>query len=162
MAAFKSTLEVVKDADLLLHMVDSSHELAREQTEAVYQVLQELGVTDKPILTVYNKVDRLSQHEGLRRRLEQEDNALCISARTGEGVPELLETLARLLGQDRVEADLCIPTGKAGWPPGSTRKPGAFGRIRGNRHPDPGQNGQGPGRQTGALHPAVKKYKSIE
>jgi len=112
-AAFKSTLEVVKDADLLLHVVDSSHELAREQTEAVYQVLQELGVTDKPILTVYNKVDRLSQHEGLRRRLEQEDNALCISARTGEGVPELLETLARILGQDRVEADLCIPYGES-------------------------------------------------
>ena len=112
-AAFKSTLEVVKDADLLLHVIDCSHELYREQSEAVYQVLQELEVTEKPILTVYNKVDRLTQHEGLRHRLEQEEDALCLSARTGEGVPELLETLARLLGQDRVELELSIPYGES-------------------------------------------------
>ena len=48
-AAFKSTLEVVKDADLLVHVIDSSHELYQEQADAVYQVLRELEVTDKPI-----------------------------------------------------------------------------------------------------------------
>lgn len=112
-AAFKSTLEVVKDADLLVHVIDSSHELYQEQADAVYQVLRELEVTDKPILTVYNKVDRLRQHEGLRRRLEQTDDSLCVSAKTGEGIPELLETLARLLGQDMTEAVLSIPYGES-------------------------------------------------
>lgn len=112
-AAFKSTLEVVKDADLLVHVIDSSHELYQEQADAVYQVLRELEVTDKPILTVYNKVDRLRQHEGLRRRLEQTEDSLCVSAKTGEGIPELLETLARLLGQDMTEVVLSIPYGES-------------------------------------------------
>ena len=109
-AAFKSTL---KDADLLVHVIDSSHELYQEQADAVYQVLRELEVTDKPILTVYNKVDRLRQHEGLRRRLEQTEDSLCVSAKTGEGIPELLETLARLLGQDMTEVVLSIPYGES-------------------------------------------------
>lgn len=112
-AAFKSTLEVVKDADLLVHVIDSSHELYQEQADAVYQVLRELEVTDKPILTVYNKVDRLRQHEGLRRRLEQTEDSLCVSAKTGEGIPELLETLVRLLGQDMTEVVLSIPYGES-------------------------------------------------
>ena len=112
-AAFKSTLEVVKDADLLVHVIDSSHELYQEQADAVYQVLRELEVTDKPILTVYNKVDRLRQHEGLRRRLEQTEDSLCVSAKTGEGIPELLETLARLLGKDMTEVVLSIPYGES-------------------------------------------------
>ena len=76
-------------------------------------VLRELEVTDKPILTVYNKVDRLRQHEGLRRRLEQTEDSLCVSAKTGEGIPELLETLARLLGQDMTEVVLSIPYGES-------------------------------------------------
>lgn len=108
-AAFKSTLEVVKDADLLVHVIDCSHELYKEQAEAVYQVLQELEVTDKPILTVYNKVDKLHQFEGLRHRLEQEEHTVCVSAKTGDGIPQLLQTMAGMLGQDMTEVTLCIP-----------------------------------------------------
>lgn len=108
-AAFKSTLEVVQDADLLLHVIDSSHELYQEQADAVYKVLQELEVTDTPILTVYNKVDKLSQHEGLKNRLSQGEDTVCVSARTGEGLPELLMALGKKLGADRVELQLLIP-----------------------------------------------------
>ena len=79
----------------------------------MYQVLRKLEVTDRPILTVYNKVDRLRQHEGLRHRLEQTEDSLCVSAKTGEGIPELLETLARLLGQDMTEAMFSIPYGES-------------------------------------------------
>ena len=111
-AAFKSTLEVVKDADLLLHVIDCSHEMANEQEEAVYQVLQELGVTDKPMLKVYNKIDKLEHQEGLVHRLSAQENTLCVSAKTGEGIPELLQAIAKALGKDVLELSLCIPYDK--------------------------------------------------
>ena len=73
-AAFRSTLEVVKGADLLLHVIDVSHELHEKQEEAVLSVLKELGVTDTPILTVYNKIDKLPDHEGLKSGFDREES----------------------------------------------------------------------------------------
>ena len=103
---------MVKDADLLLHVIDCSHEMANEQEEAVYQVLQELGVTDKPMLKVYNKIDKLEHQEGLVHRLSAQENTLCVSAKTGEGIPELLQAIAKALGKDVLELSLCIPYDK--------------------------------------------------
>ena len=60
-------------------------------------------------MTVYNKVDKLSQHEGLKARLSQGEDTVCVSARTGEGLPELLLLLNKKLGADRVELNLLIP-----------------------------------------------------
>lgn len=111
-AAFKSTLEVVKEADLLVHVIDGSHPLYQEQAEAVYQVLQELGVMDKPILTVYNKMDKIPQFEGLRHRLEQHENTVCLSAKTGDGLPKLLEEISRMLGRRMRDIRLMIPYDK--------------------------------------------------
>lgn len=58
-AAFRSTLEEVAEADLLLHVIDVSHELYQEQSDAVYKVLEQIGAQNKTILTVYNKIDKL-------------------------------------------------------------------------------------------------------
>ena len=59
-AAFKATLEELEDAQLLLHVVDVSHPHAREHMSAVYRVLEELGLEDRPALVVMNKIDRLA------------------------------------------------------------------------------------------------------
>jgi GTP-binding protein HflX len=106
-AAFKSTLEVVSDADLLLHVIDCSHEMYREQEQAVYEVLHELHVTDKPILTVYNKIDKLPEHAHLFA--QDRENRVAVSAKTGEGIPRLLKKISAMLGHNKIELPLLIP-----------------------------------------------------
>lgn len=88
-AAFRSTLEVVKGADLLLHVIDVSHELHEKQEEAVLSVLKELGVTDTPILTVYNKIDKLPDHEGLKSGLIERNPSPFLPALEKESPPLL-------------------------------------------------------------------------
>ncbi|HSI06399.1 MAG TPA: GTPase HflX, partial [Myxococcota bacterium] len=80
-AAFKATLEELEDAQLLLHVVDVSHPHAREHISAVYHVLEELGIEDRPALTVMNKIDRLAEANSLLRELEAE-GGVAVSART--------------------------------------------------------------------------------
>ena len=93
-AAFKATLEELEDAQLLLHVVDVSHPHAREHMSAVYRVLEELGLEDRPVLVVMNKIDRLAepQRAPARARLE---GGVAVSARTGEGLDTLLARIGR-------------------------------------------------------------------
>jgi GTP-binding protein HflX len=92
-ASFRSTLDEVVDADLLLHVVDASHAEFEAQVEATDGVLAELGIEGKPTLLVFNKIDALSE-PGLRDRLQAKDvEKALVSARTGEGLANLLETI---------------------------------------------------------------------
>ena len=98
-AAFRATLEEVADADLVLHIIDAAVSDRERRIGAVRRVLEEVGATDVPLIEVYNKCDQLTPDE--RRRLQDRDAAaLCISALTGEGVDELVETLASRLALD--------------------------------------------------------------
>lgn len=108
-AAFQSTLEEVIESDILLHVIDVSHELYQEQSKAVYQVLGEIGVKDKTIITVYNKVDKLPEADGLIHRLEQEENSICISAKSGFNTDKLLELISENLNLKAIEAYFIIP-----------------------------------------------------
>lgn len=108
-AAFQSTLEEVVEADVLLHVIDVSHELYKEQSNAVYQVLDELGAKDKTIITVYNKIDKLPEGSGLPDRLAKEENSVCISAKGGVNLDALLELIAENLKLKAVEASFLIP-----------------------------------------------------
>ena len=108
-AAFKSTLEEVCQADLLLHVIDVSHELYKEQTSAVYEVLKEIGAADKEVITVYNKVDNLPPESELLRRLSKEENAVCISAKQGQGLEELKQLIVDNLKLQSIEAELLFP-----------------------------------------------------
>ena len=90
-AAFRATLEEIAEADLLLHMVDISHPNAMNQAEAVQQTLDEIGASHVPIVTVLNKIDRLSNPEAARRTLEHFPQAVAISALTGTGIDDLLD-----------------------------------------------------------------------
>lgn len=108
-AAFQSTLEEVVEADVLLHVIDVSHELYKEQSAAVYHVLDQLGARDKTIITVYNKIDRLSEDSALTERLAQEENSVCISAKAGINLDKLLELIEENLKLKAVEETFLVP-----------------------------------------------------
>ena len=108
-AAFQSTLEEVVEADVLLHVIDVSHELYKEQSNAVYHVLEQIGAKDKTIITVYNKIDKLPEDSALPARLAQEENSVCISAKAGLNLDKLLEMIAENLKLKAVEEYFLIP-----------------------------------------------------
>ena len=97
--AFKSTLEEVRTADLLLHVVDASSDDRERRMDAVRQVLAEVGAQDVPVLLVLNKSDRLDPTDR-RRLLAQHPGAVVISALTGEGVDALTDAVAARLSLD--------------------------------------------------------------
>jgi GTP-binding protein HflX len=107
--AFKATLEEVVQADLLVHVVDSSHPQAEEQIEAVNAVLAEIGAEGKPTLMVFNKADLLPNGAVMSRFLERHPQGAVISAKTGEGVPELLAELGSALRPIREFLELAVP-----------------------------------------------------
>nr|WP_245354425.1 GTPase HflX [Brachybacterium sacelli] len=106
--AFRSTLEEVGDADLLLHVVDASHPDPEGQILAVRTVLGELEGFDVPEIVVLNKAD-LAEPETLARLRSQVGESAVVSARTGMGVEELRELIAERLPRPAVEIDLVVP-----------------------------------------------------
>lgn len=107
--SFKATLEEVVEADLLLHVVDISHPQADEQIAAVNAVLNEIGASEKPILMVFNKIDRFEMNGAFSRYREQYPNAVAISAKTGEGIDALLAEIGSALRPIREFVALRIP-----------------------------------------------------
>ena len=104
--AFKATLEELQYADLLLHVIDMSSEEWRSQAEIVDALIAQLGAEGTPCIRVYNKCDVCPD------LLPQERDAVCISARTGEGVDRLLKMIAEKLGRGRRRAVFLIPYDK--------------------------------------------------
>ncbi|MBO61506.1 MAG: GTPase HflX [Verrucomicrobiales bacterium] len=111
--AFKATLEEVIEADLLLHVVDISSPHAGEQIEAVNQVLDELGVADKPMLMVFNKIDRVTSPGLAKRYTTEYENSIVVSAKTGEGFDEFMVELGKQLRPVRQMVELSIPHSKS-------------------------------------------------
>ncbi len=107
--AFKATLEEVVQADLLLHVVDVSHPQAAEQIAAVNTVLREIGADGKPTIMVFNKLDRFTGNGLLQKHLEAHANAVAVSAKTGEGVPQLIDALGASLRPLREFVRLTVP-----------------------------------------------------
>ncbi len=110
--AFRSTLEEAKYADLIIHVVDASNPQWDTQMYVVYQTLQELGVTDKKIITLFNKCDRLVGGEVFHDF--KADRLLRISAKTGEGLEAFKEALEELLREDKVLFRHTFPYAQAG------------------------------------------------
>jgi GTP-binding protein HflX len=110
--AFKATLEEVVQADLLLHVVDISHPQVEEQIAAVNSVLAEIGAGEKPTLMIFNKMDKLqngASSGALNRLREKFPNAVSISAKTGEGIANLLAEIGIQLRPTRDFLQLKIP-----------------------------------------------------
>lgn len=104
-AAFRATLEETAEADLVLHIIDAASPERERHMAAVSRVLDEVGAAKVPRIEVFNKSDLLSPHE--RRRLaDQDPSAALVSAVTGEGCDELLETIAARVSLDRQRVSL--------------------------------------------------------
>ncbi len=106
--AFKATLEELTFADVLLHVIDITSPDMDNQIEVVEALITQLGAGDTPCLQVYNKCDSFV---GL---LPHGENIVCISAKTGEGTPELLAKVAEVLGRESRRVTLSLPYDKAG------------------------------------------------
>jgi GTPase len=106
--AFRSTLEEVGDADLVVHVVDGSHPDPEEQVRAVHEVLSEVGADRLPELLVVNKVDVADQETLLRLKHTWPD-AVFVSAHTGEGLDELRSIIEERLPKPAVELEAVVP-----------------------------------------------------
>jgi GTP-binding protein HflX len=95
--AFKATLEEVVEADILLHVIDISHKKAKEQSDAVYGVLDEIGAKDKTIITALNKTDKVENPVVIEKARVYFSGAIPISAVKKEGFRELSETITQAL-----------------------------------------------------------------
>jgi GTP-binding protein HflX len=102
-ASFKSTLDEVREADILLHVTDVSHPLFVEHIAVVNETLEEIGVQGKPTIHVFNKVDLLENRTLLTKVLAQYENAVGVAAARGINLSGLTDTLLRLLDASLVE-----------------------------------------------------------
>ncbi len=98
--AFKSTLEEAKYCDIILHVADCSNPQMDIQMHIVYETLKQLKVTDKTVVTVFNKIDKL-EGETILKDLSA-DYQVKLSAKTGQGIDTLLETLETIMRNDRI------------------------------------------------------------
>jgi len=111
-AAFKATLEEVTIADVLLHVVDGTGIDDKQQMEVVRNVIEELGAGEKPVVTVFNKVDLLGESEK-ERIANRHPESLLVSARHGTGLDELASEIARHIRSGRRRMHVTIPHDKA-------------------------------------------------
>jgi GTP-binding protein HflX len=116
-AAFRATLEELESADLLLHVVDVSHLDLRAQAAEVEETIDSLGLIEKPIVTVLNKVDRIvpawplrgDPPEALRDALEEHAHPIAISAERGWGLDDLLRCVDQVLAGDLLQLTADVP-----------------------------------------------------
>ena len=106
--AFKSTLEEVAAADLIVHVVDGSHPDPQEQIRAVREVIKDVGGGDIPEIIAINKAD-IAAPEVLMQLLREETNSFAFSARTGFGLETLIKAIETSLPRPRVEITAVIP-----------------------------------------------------
>jgi len=110
--AFKSTLEEARYADIILHVVDASNPQMEQQIHVVYETLQNLEITDKTIITLFNKQDKVDKIETLRDF--KADKILKISAKSGTGLEELKDVLEKILQERNILIERIYPYEKAG------------------------------------------------
>ena len=108
-AAFRATLEEIAEADLLIHVVDITHPNASAQAKAVYQTLEEIEADHIPVLNALNKIDRLNNPEKARQVLAEFNQSVAISALTGEGITELLDSVNELLFENYSQISVKLP-----------------------------------------------------
>jgi len=114
-AAFKSTLQETRDADIQLHVIDVADPRKDDNIKQVDLVLQEIDAADVTQLLVFNKIDQIAQLP----RIDYDDNglpsAVYLSAMTGEGISLLQQALVQLLSQQHVQLTLLLPPAAANW-----------------------------------------------
>ncbi len=130
--AFRSTLEEAKYADVLIHVVDASNPWMEEQMYVVYETLKELGVSDKKIITLFNKQDKIENPETLRDF--KADYVQNISARTGAGLDEFKKILEEIILDGQIYIERLFPYTQAG----KIQQIRAYGQIITEEYTDQG------------------------
>lgn len=110
--AFKSTLEEVCCADILIHVVDSSSRQMEAQIQVVYETLHELGADGKPVITVFNKQDLLTDRQSFRDF--RAERSILASAHTGQGMEELRDAVSDVLRSQKIYIERLYPYERAG------------------------------------------------
>ncbi len=151
-AAFRATLEEVSEADILIEVVDISHENAIEQSQTVSEVLAELGANEKPRVTALNKIDLLEDVSALDLSLFP--NAVPISARERRGLDALLHTVGQVVAAEMKPVRVRIPYEAGHMVELFHRR----GRVLRERHTDEGTTIEGTLPQ--ALHPLFEPFQA--
>lgn len=107
-AAFRATLEEIREADVILHVVDTTHSNCQQHIEAVEDTLAEIDVHSAPKILVWNKLDALEGDVPVIEMGEYTD-VVAVSAYTGEGIDELLEVIEQTLTRRMELVTLCLP-----------------------------------------------------
>ena len=110
--AFRSTLEEAKYSDIILHVVDASNPEMDRQMYAVYETLRQLEIEDKPIITVFNKIDRLEEIPVLKDL--RAETTVFVSAKNGTGIPLLLQAVEDKIKASRVYVETVLSYRQAG------------------------------------------------
>ncbi|MEV7571035.1 GTPase HflX [Streptomyces tanashiensis] len=111
--AFRSTMEEVAESDLILHVVDGSHPAPEEQLAAVREVFRDVGAVNVPEIVVVNKADAADPLV-LQRLLRMEKHSIVVSARSGQGIEELLALIDSELPRPEVELEVLVPYTQGG------------------------------------------------
>lgn len=110
--AFRSTLEEAKFADMIIHMVDASNPDMDTQMHVVYETLRELEVFDKPVITLFNKMDKVEGNTTLKDL--KADKTLQVCAKTGQGLARLKNVIEEILRQQKIYVDKIYDYADAG------------------------------------------------
>lgn len=110
--AFKSTLEETKYADIILHVVDASNPHMDSQMHVVYETLRELGAEGKPVITLFNKQDRLSERRSFKDF--RAEHSILTSAKTGQGLEELKQVLLEIIRREQIYVERLYAFAEAG------------------------------------------------
>jgi GTP-binding protein HflX len=108
-AAFRATLEEVSEADFLIHVVDASSPEFDRHRDTVMETLQAIGAGDQPIITVFNKADKVQDQYELRSIVAATPNAVYLSALTRDGIPYLMDRITEMVKSLVVQMDLSFP-----------------------------------------------------
>ena len=110
--AFKSTLEEAKYADIIVHVVDASNPQMDSQMYVVYETLRQLGVEGKPVITLFNKQDKVEENRNFKDF--QADYSVMTSAKTGQGMEELKDILLEIIRNEQIYIERLFPFTEAG------------------------------------------------
>jgi GTP-binding protein HflX len=108
-AAFRATLEEIKEADLLIHVVDITHPNASSQAKSVQGTLKEIGAENLAVITALNKIDQLEDPGIATLSLSGFENAVAVSALKGQGLPELLHKIEHSLFETNIPIKVKLP-----------------------------------------------------
>jgi len=108
-AAFQATLEEIAEADLLLHVIDISHPSSQGHAKSVIETLKDIDASQIPVVTVLNKIDKLTAPENAQKIISEFPNSVAISAYYGDGLPLMMDLIRNILYENMIPIEVRLP-----------------------------------------------------